>query len=560
MSRVYLGTHVRLARKAALKLVDTSSASPATIARLLDEARVVNSIRHPNIIDISDFVEEPDRSRITLVMEYIEGPNLATLRGFSFSLDQATGIGLQLLDALAAAHAGGVIHRDIKPANLLLTSDPRSPPHRVPTLKVVDFGVAKIFGSGHRTVTGAILGTPAYMAPEQIAGRPQPSGATDVFAVGEVIYEIFSGEPAYAEKSVLDMVRIKLRGEVPVLKPLRAVSLMPYVDADASHAGDQPVPVARSGEGLRELLTRCLAPRPQDRPSLADIKECLDGLLLSPAEAAKRKLRSSIPPEETELAPSRSLQSLSSLEDETGGMPLPPGSVPPPAAKTELLEEPLRGIRLPPPAVTAPGSLSGALDQTAGTPLESVDREMVTEMMSKPPLELDPITDPVSERLASQIGRAARIDDVAETQLALQAVEAEPSDTHVPLSRDESLTPMPGSISAVDAVLLPDTALVVPSDPEPRIPSTALRPSELDPDSLPPIGLSKLAHIRSPTETSNPSPPMALISPPPREPMPVVRSEPRAASSSRPWLIVLVLLAAATATLAIVVFAMTHLR
>ena len=198
-SQVFLGKHVVLGRRAAIKvLVHKLIGNEDVINRLLTEAQVVNDIRHPNIIDISDFINTPTPRRVALVMEYIEGPSLTVCREHPLTFEQAIGVMLQLIAAVRAAHAAGIIHRDIKPDNLLLTLDPRTNQKEVPTLKIVDFGIAKMAHSNlAHTAVGTMLGTPAYMAPEQIAGRPRPSAATDVFAIGEVLYEVLTGKRAY---------------------------------------------------------------------------------------------------------------------------------------------------------------------------------------------------------------------------------------------------------------------------------------------------------------------------------------------------------------------------
>jgi serine/threonine protein kinase len=254
-SQVFLGTHVRVGRMAAIKVVSNSLIdNKDVISRLLQEARVVNDIRHPNIIDIFDFVETESPPRVALVMEYIEGPSLKAIRDVRLNYDQAIGVAMQLIDAVEAAHAAGVIHRDIKPDNLLLTKDPTADQTKVPTLKIVDFGIAKLAGSGGKTATGMMLGTPAYMAPEQVAGRPPASTATDVFAIGEVIYELLTGTRAYPAAAIHETVRAKLRGDLPPLK----------------------LPADTPGEAeLLDLVKRCLASKPQERPPLAEVRKVL---------------------------------------------------------------------------------------------------------------------------------------------------------------------------------------------------------------------------------------------------------------------------------------------
>ncbi len=296
-SQVFLGKHVVLGRRAAIKvLVHKLLGNEDVISRLLTEAKVVNDIRHPNLIDISDFINTTSPRRVALVMEYIEGPSLTICREHPLTFEQAIGVMLQLVAAVRAAHAAGIIHRDIKPDNLLLTMDPREHPDEVPTLKVVDFGIAKMAHSNlAQTAVGTMLGTPAYMAPEQIAGRPRPSAATDVFAIGEVLYEILSGKRAYPAGTISETVRAKLRGELPDLK----LSPMP---------GDR---------ALLDLVKRCLSYRPEDRPGLQEIQSVLESVRpsgervttledvdLDASEVETRMVgHQPVPPAATELTP-----------------------------------------------------------------------------------------------------------------------------------------------------------------------------------------------------------------------------------------------------------------
>ena len=169
MGCVYLGTHHLLGRKAAIKVLDSALASDAQfVSRFFHEAKIVNDIRHPNVVDIVDFIQTTDPVRVAYVMEFIEGSAVnEALRERRFTPVQAVNITSQVVQALEAVHATGVIHRDLKPGNILLAANLEEAFDRPNTVKVLDFGIAKSSNSDakHRTSTGALLGTPAYMAP-----------------------------------------------------------------------------------------------------------------------------------------------------------------------------------------------------------------------------------------------------------------------------------------------------------------------------------------------------------------------------------------------------------
>jgi hypothetical protein len=198
MGDVYLAEHLELGRRDAIKLLKADlAAEPDFIARFRREARAANRVRHPNIVGVHDFARLTDGSLI-LVMEYIEGVSLETLLQTEGALpaERTTSILIQLTDAMAHAHAAGVIHRDLKPANLLLT---QSPDGRE-VLKVLDFGIAKIVAADYVTLAqtseGEIFGTPLYMSPEQCSGRALDA-RSDLYSIGCVAFEMLTGEPPF---------------------------------------------------------------------------------------------------------------------------------------------------------------------------------------------------------------------------------------------------------------------------------------------------------------------------------------------------------------------------
>ena len=257
-SQVFLGRHRVLGRRAAVKVLATSVMQNADArARLRQEARALSEVRHPHIAEVWNYHESVRPPRMALVMELVEGPSMLALRGAPVHPRTARTLALQLVDAVGAAHRVGVVHRDLKPANILFVEDPRSEADRA-NLKIVDFGLAKRLGPGgamFQTAAGALLGTPAYMAPEQVMGRPPPSPATEVYAVAELVYELFTGERAFAEPAPHRVLQLKVRGHVPEL----------------------PMAAQFRGE-LQGMLRQCLCADPERRPGLEALQAALYGL------------------------------------------------------------------------------------------------------------------------------------------------------------------------------------------------------------------------------------------------------------------------------------------
>lgn len=186
MGRVFRARHSRLDRVVAVKLLPTELATDATFrARFEREARTLGRLKHPNIVTVHDFGALPDGGGY-LVMEYVEG---GTLRSrLPLAEAEAERVARELCEALACAHAAGVVHRDLKPENVLFDADGRA--------RLADFGIAQLLAGDHTSLTAphVVLGTPRYMAPEALRGAP-PDARADVFSMGVVLREIF-GEGA----------------------------------------------------------------------------------------------------------------------------------------------------------------------------------------------------------------------------------------------------------------------------------------------------------------------------------------------------------------------------
>jgi eukaryotic-like serine/threonine-protein kinase len=182
---VWRAADTLLMRPVAVKLLHASYADqPEVRARLRAEARHAGALSHQNIARVYDY-GEPARGQSYLVMELLEGPSLAAvLAGGPLGAARAMDIVAQVADGLHTAHSAGLIHRDIKPANIMFTADG--------TARITDFGIAHAVGSAPLTVTGTMLGTPGYLAPERIAGA-QAGPASDLYALGIVAYECLTG-------------------------------------------------------------------------------------------------------------------------------------------------------------------------------------------------------------------------------------------------------------------------------------------------------------------------------------------------------------------------------
>jgi hypothetical protein len=185
MGEVHTAVDLRLDREVAVKLVPAAGIDPVTRARFVREARAAARISHPNAVAVFDAGEAD--GFLYLVMERVTGPTLADRLSATGPLPvtEAASVAVAVLAALGAAHAAGVVHRDVKPANILVGP---------PTVKLVDFGIATLVGEagGAVTVAGELVGTPNYLAPEQLAGQ-QATPETDLYAVGVVLFEMLTG-------------------------------------------------------------------------------------------------------------------------------------------------------------------------------------------------------------------------------------------------------------------------------------------------------------------------------------------------------------------------------
>ena len=272
MGEVYRARDTKLGRDVAIKVLpEDFAANEERLARFQREAQVLASLNHPNIAAIYG-VEQT-----SLVLELVEGPTLAErLQQGPIPFDEALAIARQISEALEAAHEAGIVHRDLKPANVKVRDDG--------TVKVLDFGLAKaIEGERDRdasesptmtaaaTRAGVIMGTAAYMSPEQAKGKRVDKRA-DVWAFGAVLFEMLTGKRAFAGEDVSDTLAAVLRDE-PAWNTLPSAT----------------------PETLRAYLRRCLEKDPKRRVrDIGDVRLAMEGAFDVPAVAAPQATRTTL--------------------------------------------------------------------------------------------------------------------------------------------------------------------------------------------------------------------------------------------------------------------------
>ncbi len=253
MGAVYEAVHVVLGQRVAIKVLTVDfRANPALLQRFVNEARAASQINHPGIVKVHDLGHMSDGSP-WLSMEYLEGESLssrmqAAMRrpGRCLGIDDLWIIG-DLASALAAAHAKGIIHRDLKPANVMIVSDPSTLSGE--RAKVLDFGVAKLH-SDSLTKSGAILGTPLYMALEQFKDSAEVDGRADVFSLGCICYQALTGRLPHNGQTHYELMGARLMKAIPPVQRL-VPSLPPAVST---------------------LVMRMLEIQPEQRPTMLEVE------------------------------------------------------------------------------------------------------------------------------------------------------------------------------------------------------------------------------------------------------------------------------------------------
>ena len=271
MATVFRAHDERLGRQVAVKIMKPAvAARPDAAGRFLREARALAGLKHPGVCEIFDFAPASAAAPAHMVCELIEGPTLRQfLNGRRGRLlpETAALIAAGLADVLAAVHDRGIVHRDIKPENVML--DLGRGEARV---VLMDFGVAHVMGQPPSTPPGALMGSPAYMSPEQVMGE-ELAPSSDQWGLGVLLYEMVTGSLPFAGRNLAAVVAAVTRGQTR-----RPSQITPY-----------------AGDAFDQICMRCLATAPSDRyPGLANLAERLRAFCrdsgLAPDRAGLRRL------------------------------------------------------------------------------------------------------------------------------------------------------------------------------------------------------------------------------------------------------------------------------
>lgn len=268
MGTVFEGLHEAIERHVAIKVLRPNVAqNPEVASRFIGEARAVNRVAHPGLVQVSDFGHLQNGSPF-IVMEYLAGVTLRTRvrnRGGTLPLNEALELLCQIAESTAAAHAKGVIHRDLKPENIMIVPDPQMPNGE--RTKLLDFGIAKLItpddGDHWLTNTQAVMGTPFYMSPEQCRSSRNVDDRSDVYALGCILFELLVGHPPFTAETGPEVLAKHMYEEPPslaVVAPFSPPQLVELVMRLLSKDKSQRPTMAQAHIELEAILKHDLLP------------------------------------------------------------------------------------------------------------------------------------------------------------------------------------------------------------------------------------------------------------------------------------------------------------
>jgi eukaryotic-like serine/threonine-protein kinase len=445
MGTVFRALDDTLNREVAIKILNAELNDPEVARRFRAEAVTVARLNHPGIATIFELFQHD--GQWMMVMEFVRGETLEHMveRLGPLSPQRAADLLMQGLAALSHAHRMGVVHRDLKPANLMITESG--------AVKIMDFGIARVAGSEHLTSAGFLMGTPAYMAPEQVTGG-EIDARTDLYSMGVVFYYLVTA-------------RLPFKGDNPIAMATSRVS-------------DRPIPVAQVREGLpawiEPLLDRVLSKSPDDRfPSADQFREALRrGLAGLPMETLSGL---SIPPELVATTP-------------PGTLPLP-GTIPP--------------LSMPPP--TSPGTSPGTSpNPSARLPLTPTAAAAASKTQPVPGRAAGAKTppNPIAIALGALVVVLAAVLGVMWFRSPRAAAPTPPADTVASTPTPSTAPPTPTPAEATAAAETPSTTPSPATSPI-ATPTPATTPNAPRAGSPPPVG-STGSTIPGPPAAGSPGP------------------------------------------------------
>ena len=418
---VYRARHVLLGRKVAIKVMNQELVGEQQlISRFFHEARIVNAIHHPNIIDIVDFLDLHQPRRVAYVMELLRGRPLSKVTAAGpISVKQCANAGLQIASVLKAVHEMRVVHRDLKPDNVFVLASMEDDWSAVPSIKVLDFGVAKLAPDevSHRTESGVAVGTPIYMAPEQIVAAPV-SAATDVYALGEIIYEMLAGKRLF-QGSHTEILSQKI---------------------SANPKGSFDFPQMSDSRAIESLVRACIALNAEDRPPLATIVESLT--LMARGETAPINVPVPVPMSVpiAAIAPVRA-----------------PGLRPPPSQPRTFAHEPSLSdpVMTPPPTRARTLFVGGAAAVLAGIAFVVWTTLHPPETTSQPTPVASATATPVATPITAPVATTPPADAIVRLTSVPPGATITDETTRADLGKTPARIPLPAGVARAIRVSMP---------------------------------------------------------------------------------------------------------